>query len=767
MIRVPASTVHGFPRIGPNRELKKATEGFWQGRVSSDQLAATGRQIRTDNWARMVGAGIELPPSNDFSFYDQMLDMAVLVDAVPARYRSGLRDTTDQYFAMARGVQAEGVDLAALQLTKWFDTNYHYLVPELSPSTAFTLAGSKPLDEFDEAAALGITTKPVLIGPVTFLALSKPGPDKKLFDRWELLPALLEVYSELLRRLGERGAPWVQLDEPALVEDRTASELEATRVAYRHLAAISGRPAVCVSTYFDHAAGALDALLDTPIEGIGLDFCAGSHNQRVVEDAGSLDGRVLFAGVVDGRSVWANRLGPSLTLLERLTELAGPVVVSTSCSLQHVPVDLGVETNIDREVRQCLAFAQEKLTEVAVLARGLNEGRAAISTELDENAERFERRARSTRTVNPEVRTRIDQLDPSAFARPTPYLQRRKLQQDRLHLQPFPTTTIGSFPQTRELRAARSALGRGEITVESYELQIGAEIEAIVSFQERLGIDVIVHGEPERNDMVQYFAEQLDGFAVTEHGWVQSFGTRCIRPPVIIGDISRPEPITVRWATYASQLTDRPVKGMLTGPVTMLLWSFRRDDLAPADQCRQIAVAVRDEVDDLQAAGMAIIQVDEPALREGLPLRNERRARYLHWAAECFRLATAVAHDDTQIHTHMCYSEFGSILPALTNLDADVVSFEAARSRMELLDELQAAEFDRDVGPGVYDIHSPRVPATQELVDLLERAIAVVEPEHLWVNPDCGLKTRGYAETEQALEHLVAAADQLRRQSAR
>ncbi len=762
-MRVPASSIHGFPRIGDHRELKVATEAFWAGKISVDELGAAGHRIRVANWSRIAAAGLELVPSNDFSFYDRVLDMTVLLNAVPGRYREVFADKTDRYFAMARGTQAGGIDLAALEMTKWFDTNYHYLVPELTRTMDFELADSKPLGELHEANELQIPTTPVLIGPITFLLAAKPAPDEDAFDCLELLPALLEVYEELLRRLAEAGATWVQLDEPALVQDRTQAELDAICTAYRRLGEVSGRPFLCVSTYFDHVGDALSALLNTAVEGIGLDFCAGPHNLALAELADGLDERVLFAGVVDGRNVWANRLDDSLVLLERLSELAQAVVVSSSCSLQHVPISLREERSVDGEVRAWLAFAEEKLAEIVLLARGLTQGREAISANLEADRQRLERRGRSTKTTASGVRARIAKLSATSGVRRSAYPERRRVQRDRLGLPLLPTTTIGSFPQTPELRAARAAVARGALSVEDYENRICREIDEVVALQERIGIDVVVHGEPERNDMVQYFAEQLDGFVTTSRGWVQSYGTRYTRPPIIIGDVSRPRPMTVRWTGHAQRRTDRPVKGMLTGPITMLLWSFGRDDLAPAESCRQIALAVRDEVDDLQMIGIPIVQVDEPAFREGLPLRTERRDTYLAWAAECFRLATAIAHDDTQIHTHMCYSEFDSILPALASFDVDVISFEAARSNMEIVDELRAENFDRDVGPGVYDIHSPRIPTTSELTKLLERAATVLAPDHLWVNPDCGLKTRTYHETQSALENLVEAAHQLRK----
>ena len=762
-MRIPKSTVHGFPRIGASRELKAATEGFWAGRVSETELQEAGRQIRATNWTTMAEAGVELIPSNDFSFYDQVLDTAILVNAVPQRYRSLPESSLTRYFAMARGYQRASDDVGALEMTKWFITNYHHLVPELSPDVQFRLAGTKAIQEFEEAVGMGIVTKPVLIGPITFLLVSKV-LGNGVRDPLALLPGLLAVYEELLRRLHDSGAEWVQLDEPVLAGDRTPSELQAVGEAYRRLSGVSERPYMCISTYFDHAGDSVPRLMDTDIEGIGLDFCAGAGNLALIEAMGGLGDKVLFAGIVDGHNVWANRLERSLGLLEHLNSLVSSVVVSSSCSFQHVPLALDAETGLDHEVRSWLAFAHEKLGEVTALARGLEGGRSAIAAELKDNQARLAARAASDISVNPTVRARATTLLPEERQRQSSYSQRRPLQRARLRLPALPTTTIGSFPQTRELRAARAALVKGTMSTTDYEDRIRTEIDAVIALQDRIGLDVFVHGEPERNDMVQYFAEQLDGYLVTDGGWVQSFGTRYIRPPIIVGDVSRPNPMTVRWTTYAQSRTHHFVKGMLTGPVTMLIWSFPRDDLSQADTCRQIALAVRDEVADLDQAGVAIIQVDEPAFREGLPLHRDRHDAYLKWATECFRLATAPARDETQIHTHMCYAEFGSILTALKDLDVDVISFEAARSHMELLDELHHSGFDRDVGPGIYDIHSPRVPSTEELRHLLATAVRALSVERLWVNPDCGLKTRTYQEIEPSLVRVVEAARNLRDQ---
>jgi 5-methyltetrahydropteroyltriglutamate--homocysteine methyltransferase len=758
------STVHGYPRIGPRRELKFATERYWAGDATREELLATAQGLRRAGWEAQAQAGIDLIPSNDFSLYDQVLDTAALVGAVPERYgHEGGEVDLDTYFAMARG----GTDVTALEMTKWFDTNYHYLVPELGPETRFSLSGTKPFDEFLEARDLGLVTKPVLVGPLTFLLLGKHADGApEGFDSLSLLDPLVDVYAEVLGRLGDLGAEWVQLDEPVLVEDRSPAELELLTRAYARLADVHGRPRIAVSTYFDHAGEAVGVLARLPVEGVGLDFDRGPRNLELLREAGGLGDRALFAGVVDGRNVWVGDLDRSLALLRELDALAGELLVSTSCSLQFVPLDLGAEPALDDELRSWMAFAGDKLRELGILARGHAEGEEAIAADLDANRAARESRERSERTTDAEVRRRIEGLTEADGQRASSYPERRAAQQQELGLPLFATTTIGSFPQTGDVRGARAALRSGELDERGYQRRMKAEIERVVRLQEELGLDVLVHGEPERNDMVQYFGERLAGFAVTENGWVQSYGTRYVRPPIIYGDVSRPEPITVEWLTYAQSLTDRPVKGMLTGPVTILEWSFVGDHRPRSEICKEIALAVRDEVAELEAAGIRIVQVDEPALREGLPLRRERWAEYLDWAVFSFRVATSGARDGTQIHTHLCYSEFGDVLGALVDLEADVASIEAARSRMELVDDLKGEGYPRQVGLGVYDIHSPRVPTVEEMAELLREASEVLEPEQLWVNPDCGLKTRRYEEVEPSLRNMVDAARQLREQLA-
>jgi 5-methyltetrahydropteroyltriglutamate--homocysteine methyltransferase len=761
------SNVSGFPRIGAKRELKQATEGYWSGQRSQDELLDTARSLRAGNWTLQRDAGIDLIPSNDFSFYDQVLDTIALVGAVPERYGwDGSSDVgLDTYFAMARGRQAEGVDVTAMEMTKWFDTNYHYIVPELSKGMSFRLSSRKPFDEYREAKDLAIETKPVLIGPLTFLLQGKCAGDE--FDRLELLDALVEVYAEVLSELGRLGAEWVQIDEPVLVEDRTADELAALERAYKRLGAVEGAPKILVNTYFDHVGEAFPVLTRLPVAAIGLDFLRGEQNRDLLSRHGWPDDKVLFAGVVSGRNVWINDLGRSLTLLRELQDATGgDVVVSTSCSLQHSPIDKRNEPRLDDEVLSWMSFAVQKLDEVATLARALAEGEEehakAAGAVFEENRKALEDREKSPRTRNPEVRERLAKVSDADGRRQSSFGTRREAQHQRLGLPLFPTTTIGSFPQTSEIRQARMRLRNGEIDEAKYLELMHGEIQRVIRLQEEIGLDVLVHGEPERNDMVQYFAEQMDGYVFTENAWVQSYGSRYVRPPVLFGDVSRPDAMTVDWIKYAQSLTERPVKGMLTGPVTMLMWSFVRDDQPRSETCKQLALAIRDEVTDLEAAGVDIIQVDEPAIREGLPLRRDRWDEYLDWAVLTFRLSTSSVRDETQIQTHMCYSEFGDMMRQIQEMDADVLLIEAARSKMELLEDWKRTGYENEIGPGLYDIHSPRIPSTEEMADLLRRAAQVLEPEQLWVDPDCGLKTRRYEEVEPALRNMVAAAKQLR-----
>jgi 5-methyltetrahydropteroyltriglutamate--homocysteine methyltransferase len=778
------SNISGFPRIGRNRELKFATEGYWRGQTSADELAATAKAIRVENWKLMQDAGIDLIPSNDFSYYDQVLDTIALVGAVPERYGwDGGQVDLDTYFAMARGRQTDELDVTAMEMTKWFDTNYHYLVPELGPNTRFSLSSSKPFDEHAEAMEeLGIDTIPVLIGPVSFLLLSKPAdgaPER--FDPLDLVEPLVEVYGEVIEKLAEQGATWVQLDEPCFVEDRTERELDALRLAYEELGKVHERPRILVKTYFDHVGDAYSVLREAPIDGVGLDFTGVVHGDVLSEDVHVHGGRHnaeflaeddlgekwLFAGFVDGRNVWINHLEHSLDALEGLASRTKQLVVSTSCSLLHSPIDLdaepaGGDADLDDEMRSWMAFAVQKVGEVATLAKGLADSRDAIADELDANDRARDSRRDSHRTRTPEVRARVEALTDADARRDSEFPQRKEAQGARFGLPMFPSTTIGSYPQTDEIRTARKQLREGEIQLATYEERMRGEIDRVIDFQEEIGLDVLVHGEPERNDMVQYFGEQMLGYVFTQNAWVQSYGSRYVRPPIIFGDVSRPVPMTVEWINYAQSKTQKPVKGMLTGPVTMLQWSFVRDDQPLSVTCEQLALAIRDEVEDLEKSGVGIIQVDEPAIREGLPLRRDRWDEYLQWAVYSFRVATSVVRDETQIQTHMCYSDFGDIMEHIQAMDADANLIEAARSRMELLHDWEKTGYTNDIGPGVYDIHSPRVPTVEEMVELLHEAARVLRPEQIWVNPDCGLKTRAWPETEESLRNMVQAAKQLR-----
>ncbi|MFJ9340561.1 5-methyltetrahydropteroyltriglutamate--homocysteine S-methyltransferase [Streptomyces sp. NPDC101733] len=755
------ATVYGYPRQGRNRELKKAVEGYWRGGVSAEALRETAADLRRSNWRQLADAGIDEVPTGDFSYYDHVLDTSVMVGAVPARHRAAVAaDALDGYFAMARGTQ----DVAPLEMTKWFDTNYHYLVPELGPDTVFSADSTRQVAELKEALALGHTARPVLVGPVTYLLLAKPAPGvADDFQPLTLLDRLLPVYERVLADLRAAGAEWVQLDEPALVQDRTPADLNAAARAYRDLGSAGDRPKLLVASYFGRLGDALQVLAAAPVEGLALDFTdAAAANLADLAAVGGLPGKRLVAGVVNGRNIWINDHQKALTTLGTLLGLADRVDVAASCSLLHVPLDAAAERDIDPQIRRWLAFARQKTGEITTLARGLAQGTGAIAAELAANRADLASRASSALTHDPAVRARTAAITDADGRRSQPYAQRTAAQRALLSLPLLPTTTIGSFPQTNELRAARADLRAGRIDAVGYEDRIAAEIREVIAFQAKVGIDVLVHGEPERNDMVQYFAERLTGYLATQHGWVQSYGTRYVRPPVLAGDISRPEPMTVRWTTYAQAQTAKPVKGMLTGPVTMLAWSFVRDDQPLGETARQVALALRDEVDDLEAAGTSVIQVDEPALRETLPLRAADHAAYLAWATESFRLTTSGVRPDTQIHTHMCYAEFGDIVRAIDDLDADVISLEAARSHMRVADELAAHGYPREAGPGVWDIHSPRVPSAGEAAALLRKGLAAIPAERLWVNPDCGLKTRGWPETRASLENLVAAAREVR-----
>jgi len=755
------SSVLGYPRIGRDRELKRACESFWTGALTEDALRTIGAALRRAHWETQHAAGIDLIPVNDFSFYDHVLDALALVGAVPERYRwQGEMVDLATYFAMARGAQRAGLDVTAMEMTKWFDTNYHYIVPEWTRGQRFRLASTKPFDELAEARALGLPAKPVLVGPFSLALLGKMH-DGGVDPLGEMLDELGTVYAEVIARLAVAGAQWIQLDEPCLVQDRTPEELAALRRVYEHLAAHKGPAKLLVATYFGHVGESYGTLVALPVDGIGLDLVRGRENRDLLRGQGFPEDKLLAVGVVDGRNVWHTHLADALALLDDVTESVSPdrLMVTPSCSLLHVPYAAAREEEIDLEVRSWLAFAEQKLAEVDILTRALNEGRAAVAVDLQASTALAAGRATSRRVRDEAVQERL--AGEEATMRP-PYGERRPLQQERLRLPLLPTTTIGSFPQTTEVRRARRRFEAGEMDGAEYDRFIERAIAEAITRQEELGLDMLVHGEFERNDMVQYFGEQLSGFAFTRNGWVQSYGSRCVRPPLIYGDVARSAPMTVRWSTYAQALTDKPVKGMVTGPVTILTWSFVRDDQPRADTCRQIALALKDEVTDLEAAGLRAIQIDEPALREGLPLRRSAWDAYLTWAVACFHVAASGAGPTTQVHTHMCYSAFDDIIAAIAALDADVLSIENSRSGGELLGVFRQTGYDQEIGPGVYDIHSPRVPREDEIVAGLEATLAVLDADRVWVNPDCGLKTRPWEEVIPALAAMVGAAHRLR-----
>ncbi len=755
----------GFPRIGPGRELKKALEAYWSGKTDQQALLACGRELRLQNWRLQQEIGIHHIPSNDFSFYDQVLDTCALVGAVPERYGCrGEEADLDTYFAMARGVQKKSglrtVDAPAMEMTKWFDTNYHYIVPEFSPGQSFRLASEKPLEEFQEAFQAGIRTRPVLLGPLSFLLLGKTHSAQ--LDRLRLLDTLLPVYEEVLRRLASAGAEWIQLDEPCLALDLEKGALTAYERAYERLASASGSK-LLLATYFEGLGENVATAVRLPVAALHLDLVR-APGQLEPALAAVPAGMSLSLGVVDGRNVWKTDLAAALRLLNSARAKLGVdrVLIAPSCSLLHVPMDLDLEKKLDPELRQWLCFAKQKLIEVVTLARALEEGEEAVRDLLEANARAIAGRRSSPRIHDPGVKARVAAIRPEDARRPSVFAVRQATQRARLGLPVFPTTTIGSYPQTSEIRAARLAFKRGEITEREYVTRMKAEIAAVVRKQEEMGLDVLVHGEPERNDMVEYFGEQLRGFAFTQNAWVQSYGSRYVKPPILYGDVSRPRPMTVAWAQYAQSLTQKPMKGMLTGPITILQWSFVRDDQPRRETARQIALALRDEALDLEQAGIGIIQIDEPALREGLPLRRADWTTYLAWAVECFRLASSAVRDQTQIQTHMCYAEFHDIIESIAEMDADVILIECSRSQMELLDVFARYRYPNEIGPGVYDIHSPRVPSREEMERLLDKACAVLPPQQIWVNPDCGLKTRRWEEVTPSLQNMVQAARSMR-----
>ena len=760
----PAASILGYPRIGRRRELKKAVEAYWAGKIDATALDAAAKEIQLGTARRLQGLGLTEAAAvpGTFSYYDQVLDAAAHLGAVPARFGNLLNAEgqldIDGYFTLARGTK----DQQPLEMTKWFDTNYHYLVPEIGPETSFSLTSNRIVEEFEYALANGVQTRPYIVGPVTFLLLSKASDDAPAgFSPLSRLEDVLPVYTALLEKLAAAGAGWVQLDEPALVvdQDTPAAEIQAAVArSYEVLSTAANRPQLFVSTPYGALNGQLGTLAATGIDALHLDVFKGAVPSAAALAA--LGNKTLVAGVVDGHNIWRNDLAASAEKIAELKQSVAKLAVSTSTSTQHVPHDVDEETQLSAQLRSWLAFADQKATEVVTLA-GLLTDPAAVQPAIDEATRIIADRAAANGVRRAGVRNRTAALTDADFSR-SDYGVREAAQTKALHLPPLPTTTIGSFPQTGEIRTARARANKGELSTEQYEQLMKDEIKRVVELQEELGFDVLVHGEPERNDMVQYFAENLEGFDVTVHGWVQSYGSRCTRPSILWGDVTRSAPITVEWARYAQSLTNKPMKGMLTGPVTILAWSFVRDDQPLGETANQVALALRDEIADLEAAGIKVIQVDEPALRELLPLRKADQAAYLDWSVKSFRLATAGAGDATQVHTHLCYSEFGAIIDAIDGLDADVTSIEAARSRMEVVHDLESHGFGRGVGPGVYDIHSPRVPGEQEVTELLSTAVKHVPSRQLWVNPDCGLKTRGYAETEESLRNLVHATKTVR-----
>ncbi|MEC5344789.1 5-methyltetrahydropteroyltriglutamate--homocysteine S-methyltransferase [Brenneria populi] len=743
----------GFPRVGLRRELKKAQESYWAGNATQEELLSVGRELRARHWQQQKDAGVDLLPVGDFAWYDHVLTTSLLLGNVPARHRNadGSVDL-DTLFRIGRGRAPTGEPAAAAEMTKWFNTNYHYMVPEFTQGQQFKLTWTQLLDEVDEALALGHKVKPVLLGPVTYLWLGKVKGEP--FERLSLLADILPVYQQVLAELAQRGIEWVQIDEPALALELPSAWLAAFKPAYD---ALQGRVKVLLTTYFDSIGQNLDTIKALPVQGLHVDLVHGKDDAAALAEQLPADW-LLSLGVINGRNVWRADLSQ---WLERLQPLVGKrdLWLGSSCSLLHSPIDLSVETRLDDEVKSWFAFAIQKCAELSLLSQALNggDGRA-----LEDYSAPIRARRTSTRVNNPAVARRLAAITAQDSQRRSAYPLRAASQRERFNLPAWPTTTIGSFPQTTEIRGLRLDFKQGRLDGNHYRTGIAEHIKQAVTEQERLGLDVLVHGEAERNDMVEYFGEHLDGFIFTQNGWVQSYGSRCVKPPVIIGDVSRPEAITVEWAKYAQSLTDKPMKGMLTGPVTILCWSFPREDVTRETIAKQIALALRDEVADLEKAGIGIIQIDEPALREGLPLHRSDWEAYLAWAVEAFRLNAAVARDDTQIHTHMCYCEFNDIMDSIAALDADVITIETSRSDMELLESFEEFEYPNEIGPGVYDIHSPNVPSVEWMEALLRKAAQRIPAERLWVNPDCGLKTRGWPETRQALANMVEAARRLR-----
>ncbi|KFX97892.1 hypothetical protein V490_02570 [Pseudogymnoascus sp. VKM F-3557] len=754
------SSILGFPRMGANRDLKKATENYWAGKISQEELLTEAKRLRLAHWKIQKDAGVDIIPSNDFALYDQVLTHIQDFNAVPERYTKYKLNAVDEYFAMGRGLQKEGVDVPSLEMVKWFDSNYHYVKPTLQDNQEFKLVDSpKAVNEFVEAKEAGIATRPVLVGPVSFLALGKPDRNQTV-DPISLIDKLVPVYIELLKKLKAAGAETVQIDEPTLVFDLAPKVKAAFKPTYEKLAALGDAiPKIVLATYFGDIVHNVD-VLPQDIYAVHVDLVRNPEQlDEVVKALGPKT--ILSAGVVDGRNIWKTNLKRAIEIVESAVQKVGKerVIVATSSSLLHTPHTLASEKKLDAEIADWFSFAVEKAAEVAVIAKAVTEGPDSVRETLEANAKSVQARATSKRTNDPAVKDRQSKVTPAMYNRKSEFPVRISQQQEKLGLPLFPTTTIGSFPQTKEIRIYRNKFTKGEITAAEYEKFIEKEIQEVVKIQEELDLDVYVHGEPERNDMVQYFGERLDGYAFTTNGWVQSYGSRCVRPPIVVGDISRPAPMTVKESKYAVSISKKPMKGMLTGPITCLRWSFPRDDVHQSVQAEQLALALRDEVVDLQNAGVFVIQIDEPALREGLPLRSgKERVAYLDWAVKSFRLSASGVEDSTQIHSHFCYSEFQDFFHAIAALDADVLSIENSKSDAKLLKVFVDEAYPRHIGPGVYDIHSPRIPSEQEIKDRIEEMLQYLKPDQLWIDPDCGLKTRQWTETKAALVNMVNAA---------
>ncbi|HBN6701584.1 TPA: 5-methyltetrahydropteroyltriglutamate--homocysteine S-methyltransferase [Elizabethkingia anophelis] len=763
----------GYPRIGKKRELKKACEQYWSGKIIQKELLDVSRRIINENLKLQQEAGIDLIPVNDFSFYDHVLDMTLTLGAIPQRYHDVIlnkaNNELDLYFAMARGYQKDGLDITAMEMTKWFDTNYHYIVPEFSKGQSFKLFSNKIINEFIGARQIGINAKPVILGPVSYLLLGKEKEEG--FEKLDLIDNLLPVYLEILKSLQSHGAEYIQIDEPFLLLDLTDKAKEVYTAVYTKIQKELPNLKIILTTYFEGLEDNLPLALSLPVDTLHVDLVRKPEQLENIL-AAIPENLKLSLGVVDGRNIWKNDFESSLQFIRKAKEQLGEerILIAPSSSLLHVPYDLDLETkeeSLPAEIKQWMAYAKQKIKEVALLRDLSSENPSAESlVAFGENKKAIENKRISTLIHDAKVQQQMDALDAVPVSRQSAFVQRKVQQQEILKLPLFPTTTIGSFPQTKEVRSWRAQFKKGEISAERYTDLLKEETKNTIQRQEKIGIDVLVHGEFERNDMVEYFGEQLKGFAFTENGWVQSYGSRCVKPPVIYGDVSRPEPLTVFWSQYAQSLTSKWVKGMLTGPVTILQWSFVRNDQSRKDTANQIALAIRDEVLDLEKAGIRIIQIDEPAIREGLPLRKKDAAAYLKWAVLAFRISASSVKDDTQIHTHMCYSEFNDIISHIADMDADVITIECSRSQMELLDAFADFEYPNDIGPGVYDIHAPRVPSKEEMVKLLEKAAKVIPSSQLWVNPDCGLKTRGWDETEKALIEMVNAAKEMQKEFA-